>query len=303
MAQHDLNLANQNGADFRADLNLALEALATKQSGTTEPEDTFPFMWWVDESGANPILKIRNAADDGWVTVGRVDVEAFRLNTFVSGNSAPAAPFAFQNWVDTSGANPTLKIRNAANDAWVTLGRVDLANFGLLPLAGGTLTGPLVLNSTDSLKLPVGNNAARPGTPVDGMIRYNSELETFEGYRASAWGAIGGGGFVVSTVETVLANAAITITTADNRQMKTVKGDTGGTNASSTPFGTGGDWKDGTEVRLIGTSDADSLTLNYNSGSNGLVGDFASIELGRFKYIDCTWSAELALWIKTGGNV
>ena len=32
MAQHDYNLANQSGADFRADLNNALSAIATVNS-------------------------------------------------------------------------------------------------------------------------------------------------------------------------------------------------------------------------------------------------------------------------------
>ena len=41
MAQHDYNLANQSGADFRADLNNALSAIVTVNSGATEPTTTF----------------------------------------------------------------------------------------------------------------------------------------------------------------------------------------------------------------------------------------------------------------------
>lgn len=259
-------------------------------------------MWWLDTSGANPIMKIRSAANDAWIVIGRVDLEGFGLNAVVSGNSAPSSPFAFQYWVDTSGANPILNIRNAANSAWIVIGRVDIPNYGLLPLTGGTLTGPLLLNSTDYLKLPAGNTAARPLSPTDGMIRYNSEIGTFEGYRASNWGAIGGGGFVTSTVQTITASGTITSSTSDNRQLRTVKGDTGGATASTTPFGTGGGWKDGTEIRLVGTDSDNPLTLNYNDASNGLVGNFSSVTLHRFQYIDCTWSAELSRWVLTGGN-
>lgn len=303
MSQHDFVLSNQNGADFRADLNLALEALVTNSSGGTAPEDTFAYMFWVDTSGGYPILKMRNGADDGWITIGRLDVDNFQLNTIVSGSAAPSAPFAYQHWVDTSGENPLLKIRNGANDGWVTIGRVDLASYGALPLTGGTLSGALILGSADALTLPVGDTDARPGVPVAGMMRFNDELETFEGYRAGSWGAIGGGGFVVATVQTITASGTITSSTSDNRQLRTVKGDTGGVSASTTPFGSGGGWKDGTEIRLIGTSNDDPLILTYNDAANGLVGDFATLELTRFKYIDCTWSAELSRWIKTGGNV
>ena len=68
MAQHDYNLANQSGADFRADLNNALEAIATVNSGATEPSTTFAHQLWVDTSSS--VLKIRNAADSDWITLG-----------------------------------------------------------------------------------------------------------------------------------------------------------------------------------------------------------------------------------------
>jgi flagellar basal body rod protein FlgF len=48
MAQHDYNLANQSGADFRADLNNALSAIATNNSGANQPSTTFAYEWWID---------------------------------------------------------------------------------------------------------------------------------------------------------------------------------------------------------------------------------------------------------------
>ena len=47
-------------------------------------------------------------------------------------------------------------------------------------------------STTGSAKLPVGTTAQRDGSPAAGMIRYNSQTSSFEGY-GSAWGAIGGG--------------------------------------------------------------------------------------------------------------
>lgn len=52
-----------------------------------------------------------------------------------------------------------------------------------------------------SIKLPLGTTEQRPGTPVKGMMRYNSSEEKFEGYTAKGWGSIGGGGF--SSIELV----------------------------------------------------------------------------------------------------
>jgi hypothetical protein len=68
MAQHDYNIANQTGLEFRADLNNALSAVVTQNSGTTEPDVTFPGMLWLDTSTSPPVLKQRNQANDAWVT-------------------------------------------------------------------------------------------------------------------------------------------------------------------------------------------------------------------------------------------
>lgn len=47
--------------------------------------------------------------------------------------------------------------------------------------------------STGYLKLPVGTTAQRPGTGVNGEIRYNSDLTRYEGYNGTDWGSLGGG--------------------------------------------------------------------------------------------------------------
>ena len=67
MATHDYNLANQSGADFRADLNNVLQAVLTLNSSATEPATTAAYMLWLDT--ANSVLKIRNGADTAWVVL------------------------------------------------------------------------------------------------------------------------------------------------------------------------------------------------------------------------------------------
>ncbi len=139
MAQHDYVIANGTGAAVRSDLNGALAAIATINSGAT----------------------------------------------------APTTTYAFQLWADTT--TGLLKIRNAANSAFVTVGTLASTNLGLASLAGATFTGDVILGTTTALELPDGTTGQRPGSPVNGMIRYNTTLNQFEGYKASAWGAIGGG--------------------------------------------------------------------------------------------------------------
>lgn len=208
----------------------------------------------------------------------------------------------YQFWVDTSGAHPILKIRNGANSAWITVGQVDVANLGHLPLTGGTLTGTIVINTTDYLQIPAGTTAQRPGSPAVGMIRWNSDLSTYEGYNGSAWASIGGGGFVPTTVQTISSGGTINSSTTDNRQLRIVQGDSGQVTISTTPFGTGGNWKDGTEILLIGNDNTNTIVLTFNDAANGLVGNFSTIEVGQYKPVLCVYSSALSRWIVTGGE-
>ena len=67
MAQHDYNIANQTGANFRADLNNALSAIVSNNSGSSEPSTMYAYEWWIDTS-AN-VLKLRNSANNAWITM------------------------------------------------------------------------------------------------------------------------------------------------------------------------------------------------------------------------------------------
>ena len=87
----DYNIANASGASVRSDLNAVFDAIKTLNSGGSDPSNTAPFMPYVDTADSN-----------------------------------------------------NLKIRNAANNGFTTVGSVDSANLGLLPRAGGTMTGQLL---------------------------------------------------------------------------------------------------------------------------------------------------------------
>lgn len=67
MSQHDMDVsvADANtGATFRTQLNLALKALASSNSGDSEPTTTWAGMIWYDT--LNGKVKIRKTANDGW---------------------------------------------------------------------------------------------------------------------------------------------------------------------------------------------------------------------------------------------
>jgi hypothetical protein len=107
MAQHDYIIENQSGAAFRADLNNGLAAIVSQNSGTSQPSTTYAYQWWADTTTG--LLKLRNAANNAWITIGTL-----------------------------ADANLGLLTTSAAASTY-------------LALAGGTITGPLEIGSTSSL--------------------------------------------------------------------------------------------------------------------------------------------------------
>ena len=57
-----------------------------------------------------------------------------------------------------------------------------------------TASGNITINTAGSLRIPVGNTAARPqgASVATGQIRFNTQLNIFEGYNGTAWSSIGG---------------------------------------------------------------------------------------------------------------
>ena len=89
MAQHDYEVLNASGAQVRADINSALQAVVSNNSGLTEPNEKKAHMWWVgvDQNNAGIVsdeLKIRNKANNGWVLVGNAAQTNLGLATLAS---------------------------------------------------------------------------------------------------------------------------------------------------------------------------------------------------------------------------
>lgn len=61
-----------------------------------------------------------------------------------------------------------------------------------------TQTSSLVINATGGLSLPLGDTAARPGSPSAGTMRWNTDTPGMETWNGSAWVASAGSGTVTS---------------------------------------------------------------------------------------------------------
>lgn len=87
MAQHDYIIDNQSGLAFRQDLNNALAAIVSQNSGASAPSTTYAYQWWADTTTG--LLKLRNAANNGWITLFQLDGE---WTTIALENGTAAAP-------------------------------------------------------------------------------------------------------------------------------------------------------------------------------------------------------------------
>ena len=71
MATHDYVIANGTGASVRSDLNDALAAIVSQNSSATAPSTTYAYMTWADTTTG--LFKIRNAANNAWITLYKLD--------------------------------------------------------------------------------------------------------------------------------------------------------------------------------------------------------------------------------------
>lgn len=79
MAQADQTIQNAQFAAVRSDINDNLAALFSQSSGPSAPAVTTAFQPWIDTSSSPPVWKMRNAANNDWITVGVLDGNTFKL--------------------------------------------------------------------------------------------------------------------------------------------------------------------------------------------------------------------------------
>jgi hypothetical protein len=164
-------------------------------------------------AGLTPSPKQQIFGTDGLPLVGG------KIFTYAAGTSTPIATYTDYT-ANTANTNPIILDSLGQANIWllntttykfvvkdandVLLYTVDYIS---IPLDASSFASPppigdvtpntgsfttLTLTGTSASRLNVGTTAQRP-TPVTGMVRYNVTTGKFEGYNASAWGALGGG--------------------------------------------------------------------------------------------------------------
>ncbi len=167
----------------------------------------------------NPVLKTQISTP---LSAGSVqDVLLLSQNTSSYGNTGQGVKMCLSSYNSANRAAAIGAIAGSANDHSL----VFYTNIAMNPPAErmridssgnvgiGTLTPSVSLdiNTTDAVQMPAGTTTERNAitSPANGMFRYNTTDNQFEGYADGAWGAIaGGGGGGTKTVATVASVGA-----------------------------------------------------------------------------------------------
>jgi len=107
MAQADQTVQNATFPTVRADINNNLAALFSDNSGATAPTVTVAFQDWIDTSGANPLWKKRNAANNAWITLGTISASTIAFDGTLPDQSGNAGEYLTTNGTVASWASIT----------------------------------------------------------------------------------------------------------------------------------------------------------------------------------------------------
>lgn len=99
MSQHDYIIANQSASSARSDINNALQALASNNSGTAQPTTLYANMNWY-ETDTNT-LKMLNEAGNTWITLFTLDQTNSRINTITATNFNTVSDYNFKDTIVT----------------------------------------------------------------------------------------------------------------------------------------------------------------------------------------------------------
>jgi hypothetical protein len=190
MAQHDQNVANDTSANVRADINNALAALFSSSSGSSAPATTIAYQFWADTT--NGLLKIRNATNSAWITLGAFDAAAFR---FLPGAGSLTTP-AFSTDADTNTgidfpAADTVRVITGGTEACrfnsdeQTVHAVGSASLPSVTFTGDLNTG-MYLIGADVIGITTGG-VNRGRIDAGGVWCWNSNGAVYAGSRATFW--------------------------------------------------------------------------------------------------------------------
>jgi hypothetical protein len=153
------------------------------------------------------------------------------------------------------------------------------------------IQGDTVIYDNKVFKLGSGTTAQRPGSPETGMIWYNTQEQTFEGYSEGAWDSIGGssGNYIPTSVTTA---SSITPNLQDfNMYIVTALDQTLTINAP-----TGSTFTDGTRLLFRIRGDGTPRTLQWAASYVDYTSSLPVSTAASYIYVGCLYNAGNSVW-------
>jgi len=207
MAQHDYNIANQGFSSFRSDLNNALSAIQTTNSGTSRPTGAVAGQLWLDTTTAtSPTLKYYDGADD--ISLATIDHSANTVNWLDSTVSITG--------LSTTATGTVLTLSDSASTSTVNLIIDNQKEIRFRETtANGTnyvaLKAPASLSADLTFTLPTadGTNGQALITNGSGVLSFTtiSAGTSWQSVKTSGFTAVAGEGYPCNTT-----SSAFTVT-------------------------------------------------------------------------------------------
>jgi len=152
MSQNDLTIANQGFASFRSDLNSALQALGSTNSGSSAPSTTFANQLFYDTT--NNILKIRNEDNDAFISLFTLDQTNDNIESLTVDGILTVATSVKTPLIEFTDGDDALTITDGGN---VAVGGTLTANGGVT-VDNITIDGTEIDLSSGDLDIDVAGN-------------------------------------------------------------------------------------------------------------------------------------------------
>ena len=145
-------------------------------------------------TAANLAIATLQANVGAFETYANIDIAATNANltafgTYSNANASVQA-VSIQNLATYANANTAAYLTTYTGN--IGAGNITANLYGNIhtDIITPYQTTVTTFNSSTAIGLPIGGNVARPGTPLAGQFRYNSDLATVEFYNGSGWVAL-----------------------------------------------------------------------------------------------------------------
>jgi hypothetical protein len=268
MAQHDYNIANQGFSSFRSDLNNALSAIQTTNSGTSRPSGAVAGQLWLDTTSATtPTLKYFDGTDD--ISLATIDHTANTVNWLDSTVSITG--------LSTTATGTVLTLSDSATTSTVNLIIDNDKEIRFREAtANGTnyvsLSAPASLSADLTFTLP-----ATDGTSGQVLQTNGSGVLSFASVGGLAWQSVQTSGFTAVAsrgypLNTTSSAFTVTLPASPSVGDTIVLVDYAGTFATNNiTLGANSNKIEGGTMNKVLTTNREAVTLTYVDSTQGWV--------------------------------